>query len=128
MNQRMWASAVSIAVLALAVVLGLGLLSCGNSGTSTTQLAVHTVDWDSHNAVTGKVAAVGETDAMLGVFSDIGAQVLVGGTVIATDKTVTSWAWAGTMPAPDDQSETWIVGLDGMGQLYRLRADVAEDP
>ncbi|MBL8715902.1 MAG: cytochrome c [Myxococcales bacterium] len=90
-------------------------------------LAVHEVPWNPQHVDVGAVSAVAESGDLLVLFGDKGASVFVGGANVATDASVTAWRTAGTLPAPDG-SGTWIVGVDGKGTLYRLRARTSLEP
>lgn len=90
-------------------------------------LVVHEVPWNPGHVDVGAVSAVAETGDLLVLFGDKGASVFVGGALVASDPSVTTWRTAGTLPAPDG-SGTWIVGVDGKGTLYRLRARTTLEP
>ncbi|MBI5517152.1 MAG: cytochrome c [Deltaproteobacteria bacterium] len=83
-------------------------------------LFVREVQWNPAMAATGAVAAVAEDGRTTVLFSDRGAVVFNGGAVSATDTSIRMWRSAGAIPAGEGTG-TWIVGVDAMGRLQRLR-------
>jgi hypothetical protein len=109
------------------LLVGLLCLGCGGaprfgraSGTVAT-LSLRHVEWNPNHAEVGRVQAVADASDEVVVFSDLGATVMVSGQAIAVDRSVTHWASATTIPAPDGTG-SWIVGIDAEGKVRRLRA------
>ncbi len=71
--------------------------------------------------------AVADTGGDVVAFADGAATVLMGGRVIAVDRSVPRWVAAGTLPAADG-SGTWIVGVDGDGHVRRLFGKATLEP
>ncbi len=89
-----------------------------------TELTVRTVAWNSTSMQIGTPAAIVEEGASLVLFSDTGTTVFSEGVVALNDSSVRNWRTAVTLPAADG-SGAWVVGIDAMGQMHRLRADMA---
>lgn len=106
------------------VVAALGVAGCGpaphtRAAGALSPLTVKPVDWNPGHASLGRVNAVADSGTVVAVFGDGGASVLSSGAVVATDRSVTSWASAGTIPGADG-SARWIVGVDAQGRLHYL--------
>jgi hypothetical protein len=99
--------------------------ACGDPGlTPPGRLVVREVSWNPTSAPVGTPVAVVEDGTNLVLFTDTGTTVFSGGVVALTDTTVTGWRDGTTIPAADGSGTTWIVGIDGTGQIHRLRADM----
>jgi hypothetical protein len=115
-----------------ASMLALTLAGCAASpysrgGGGVGPLAAHQVDWNpGHQRIVG-VRAVADAGSDVVAFADGAATVLSGGRVVAVDSSVPAWVSAGTLPAADG-SGTWIVGVDGEGQVRRLLGKKALEP
>ena len=88
---------------------------------------VRSVDWNPQAVDVGKVAAVAENGGVLAVLADTGSTVFSGGVVTATDGSVKGWTAASVIPAADGNG-TWIAGIDGAGQVLRLRGGTYFEP
>ena len=71
-------------------------------------LATCAIDWNPAHAEVGHVAAVTDSDTGTVVFSDLGATVLIGGALAATDSTTRTWRTAARISAADG-SGMWSV-------------------
>jgi len=99
----------------------------GRASGTVSELSLRTIEWNPSHADVGKVQAVADSGDDVVVFSDLGATVMVSGAVVAVDRSITRWASASTMPAPDG-SGTWIVGIDADGTVRRVRARSTLEP
>jgi mono/diheme cytochrome c family protein len=107
-----------------AVCAALGLVACGpgvhtREGGVVGTVAVTPVAWNPTRADVGTVRAVADTGKVVAVFADDRATVLSSGAVVASDRSVTGWIDAQTIPGADGAAR-WIVGVDGRGRLYYL--------
>lgn len=84
-------------------------------------LALRTATWNANMTDLGKIVAVTELEDDVVVFGDKGMTVMSGAAVAAQDASTTSWRAAATIPAADGNG-AWAVGVDGTGQVKRLRA------
>jgi mono/diheme cytochrome c family protein len=99
-------------------------------GTVVGKLDVQSVLWnaDETKAPSGAIAAVAEAGANVVVFSDKGALVYSGGSLLSSDTSQTSWLGAASIPAGAGDEGVWVVGVDGKGQLQHLAALSHLDP
>lgn len=86
-----------------------------------TPITLRTVSWQSTMTDLGAISALTESDNTLFLFGARGLQVLSGGVVTAMDARVMTWREAGVIPAGDGSMGTWVVGLDEMGRVWRVR-------
>jgi hypothetical protein len=84
-------------------------------------MSVRSVAWNPARAQVGRVTAVADAGNVVAVFGDAGATVFSSGAVVASDRNVADWVGAGTIRGADG-TPRWIVGIDGKGHLYYLRA------
>ena len=115
--------------LACGVILAVG---CGAPSTARTPetaaaLTVRSVEWNPTHGAIGRVRTVADDGADVVVFGDAAATVLTNGAIVAEDRAVGGWKTAATVTAPDG-SGRWIVGVDGVGKLWRLRGRKAFEP
>src|SRR5262249_31863105 len=96
----------------LCSLLGVG---CGASAPPPAPLTVRAVEWTPSHADVGPVKAVADRANEIAVFGDRGATLIAAGAVAFTDRSVTRWATAATIPAADG-SGAWIVGVDAQGK------------
>lgn len=120
-------------VIALAAAVSAGCYSASDDADPTAggtlpkpvetgaDLTIAPVSFNASNAPLGRVVGLVELDADIVVFSDLGALVVSGGALAATDDSVKDWKRAAAVPAPDG-SGTWAVGVTGDGRVMRLRA------
>jgi hypothetical protein len=90
-----------------------------SAGTATAPLTIATVPWNSANADVGMVQAIAEEGTSVFVFGSKGVQTFTSGSLVSTDETIVAWRAAAVVPSADGVS-TWMVGVDGTGQLQRL--------
>lgn len=100
--------------------------SCG-SAPPPPPLRAATVEWNGAHAAVGAVTAVAELDDTTVFFADDAATVVVAGAVTNVDKSAHRWVDAAVIPALDGNGR-WIVGVDGDGGVWRLRARRAFEP
>lgn len=79
------------------------------------------IPWNASTTDLGTVAALAEQGSTLVLFGMRGMTVLAGGTIAATDARVTAWRTAAVIPPGDGTAGTWVVGVDTMGRVWRLR-------
>jgi mono/diheme cytochrome c family protein len=113
-------------VRTLILVASLALAGCGaaphtRAAGAVVPLAVRPVAWNPAGAPVGRVRAVADTGSVVAVLGDAGATILSSGAVVATDRSVTDWVEARILRGADG-APRWIVGIDGKGRLYYLRA------
>jgi mono/diheme cytochrome c family protein len=110
-----------------AAALSTALLGCFGptrymrGGGQVQALTVHAVDWNPARSEVGHVAAVADDGDDVVVFGDRGALFLTSGAVVAADRRFTAWRGAAAIPAAD-RKDTWLVGVEEHGQLYRAKA------
>lgn len=111
------------ACLFLSFVCGL-LTSCGSREPQRMfeedTIDLRPIQWTTQQANLGKVAAVADSQEDVAVFGSLGATVWSDGLEIGSDTTVTSWRAAAVVPALD-LPESWLVGIDQLGRIYRMR-------
>ena len=81
----------------------------------------HEVDWNIGQAAKGPVRAVLDDGNRVVVFGDHAATIFAEGALVGTEPHDSSWVAAARVPALD-RSGDWLVGIDRLGALYRLRA------
>lgn len=86
-----------------------------------TPLLVQSARWNASGMNLGAIAAVAEPESLLCLFGARGLQVLVGGTVSATDATETMWRAAAVVPASDGTTTPWAIGVASDGRIWRVR-------
>ncbi len=91
-------------------------------GTPAGALSVAPVVWNSAGTDVGKVEAVVEQDKSVAVFGSAGLFVFTGGSLVASDGSVTAWKSAASIPSADGLT-TWIVGVTGDGKVLRVHTD-----
>ena len=84
-------------------------------------IVVGSIPWNASGADVGTVAALAEQGDTLFLYGSRGMQVIEGGVVAATDARVTAWRTAAVIPAGDGTAGDWVVGVDAMGRVWRLR-------
>jgi mono/diheme cytochrome c family protein len=100
---------------------GCGALPRSRAAGGVATLAVKAVPWNAAGAPIGAVRAVADTGDVVCVFAEDGASVFSAGAVVARDAHVKGWI-SGDSIYSTDGAARWIVGVDGAGRLYRLRA------
>jgi mono/diheme cytochrome c family protein len=110
-----------IAVMGLAVLAGCGAAPHTRAAGAVAPMSVRAVAWNPARAQVGRVTAVADAGSVVAVFGDGGATVFSSGAVVASDRNVGDWVDAGTIRGADG-TPRWIVGIDGKGHLYYLRA------
>lgn len=109
--------------LFLSLVCGLQM-GCGSRETQRTfeedTIDLRPIQWTTQMASHGKVAAVADSQEDVAVFGSLGAAVWSDGLEIGSDQAVTSWRAAAVVPALD-LPESWLVGIDQLGRIYRMR-------
>lgn len=93
-------------------------------GTVVGKLDVQSVLWnaDETKAPSGAIAAVAEAGANVVVFSDKGALVYSGGSLLGSDSAEVAWLGAASIAAGAGDEGQWVVGIDSTGQLQHLAA------
>jgi hypothetical protein len=81
----------------------------------------HEVDWNIGQAAKGPIRAVLDDGHHVVVFGDHAATIFAEGALVGTEPHDSSWVGAARVPAPD-RSGDWLLGIDRLGALYRLRA------
>jgi mono/diheme cytochrome c family protein len=84
-------------------------------------ISVASIPWNATGNDLGAVSALAEQGETLVLFGARGVQVLAGGAVAATDPAVTMWRTAAVVAAGDGSAAQWVIGVDGMGRVLRLR-------
>ena len=92
------------------------------SVTPAAPLTVAPVTWNSGNTDVGQVQAVVEQDKSVSVFGSTGVYVFTGGSLVASDGSVTAWKSAAAIPSADGLT-TWTVGVTGDGKVVRVHTD-----
>jgi mono/diheme cytochrome c family protein len=90
--------------------------------TQAPALTVAPVAWNSGGTDVGQVQAVVEQDKSVYVFGSTGVYVFTGGSLVASDGSVTSWKSAAAVPSADGLT-TWTVGVSGDGKVLRVHTD-----
>lgn len=119
------AALLSCAVLAACACSGTTATPPAQDGPSTPDvaaLAVRTLDWNPSRLSLGRVASIVERGDELVVFSDTGAYVLAGGAIVSSETSITGWSAGALIAAGDGSTSSWLVGIDGEGRVFRLRA------
>lgn len=78
------------------------------------------VSWTGDPTPLGKVAAVADSLEDVAVFGSLGASYYSSGTPVGSDASVITWRSAAVVPALD-LPDSWLLGIEPMGQVYRLR-------
>lgn len=84
-------------------------------------LTVRSVMWNAANAMTGTVTALAEDGDRVVLSSDRGTLVFTGGALVSTDMEVRSARSAATVAAGDGTGGRWVLLVDAMGKIWRLR-------
>ncbi len=85
-------------------------------------LTVTPVAWNSGGTDVGQVQAVVDQDKGVAVFGSTGVYVFTGGSLVASDGSVTAWKSAAAIPSADGLT-TWTVGVSGEGKVLRVHTD-----
>lgn len=84
-------------------------------------VTVQPLNWNAAMAELGTIAAVVESGDDVVVFGERGMQWLSGGAVLARDMRAMMWRDAASVPAGDGSMGRWVVAVDGMGRVWRVR-------
>jgi len=84
-------------------------------------LRLRRVPFNAAGVMLGRVQAVAEAGDLVALWGDRGLTMLQGGTLTASDATVTAWRAAAAVPAGDRSGGTWLLGVDTMGRVWRVR-------
>jgi mono/diheme cytochrome c family protein len=115
---------VSVAALACSVttaITGCGSAPRSRSAGPIATLAVRPVAWNAASAPLGKVTGLAESGDIVCVFADDGASIFSAGAVVARDGTAKGWT-AGDSIYATDGATRWLIGIDRVGHVQRLRA------
>jgi cytochrome c5 len=115
-----------LSTLLVPITLSFVTASCG-SAPPAPPLRASSVEWNGAHATIGAVTAIAELDDTTVLFSNDAATVVVGGAVASVDRSVHRWVDAAVVPALDGNGR-WIVGVDGDGKVWRLRARKSFEP
>ncbi len=107
-----------MAGLVASVVLGIGCSSNADAP-APVLLDVTAVAWNPSAVDVGVVQAVAEEDRSLLVFGSQGIQTFASGSLVSSDKTITTWRSAAAVPSADGLS-TWLIGVDAGGHVQRV--------
>lgn len=107
-------------------LLALALVACGAAPHSVAaggigELTIRPVAWNAAQAPVGKVRAVADAGDVVCVFAEDGATVFSSGAMVAHDTHVKDWRYGASIFATGGTTR-WVIGIDGAGRLYRLRA------
>lgn len=116
---RCWGSICLLLGLALGLQFGCGSREAQRMFEEDT-IDLRPIQWTTQMAMLGKVAAVADSQEDVAVFGSLGASVWNDGLEVGNDTTVTSWRAAAVVPALD-LPESWLVGIDQLGRIYRMR-------
>ena len=84
-------------------------------------LMVTRVEWNLAGTSLGAVQAVTEDTDLTAVYTTQGMRLLVAGAVAAMDDSVRSWRTAITAAAADGTPGAWMLAVDSMSRVYRVR-------
>ncbi|MDP3275015.1 MAG: cytochrome c [Deltaproteobacteria bacterium] len=90
--------------------------------TTAELLPLRTVNFNPSNVALGDVAAVAESSGTTAFFGSTGLRLLRAGALVGSDPSVTQWRHAAAVPAGFGTG-TWMLGVDGTGQVFRVRPD-----
>ncbi len=110
----------TVASALLASVTACGTSRFSREGGAVAPLSVRAVEWNPTHADVGRIDAITDDGDDVTLFGAAGATIFSGGTLVATDKNVTSWRAAATIGAPDATGR-WMVGIDDKGRIFRVR-------